>query len=184
MSTDSWLPDNYVFLATQMPSDSVLALAWINQMVLISETIRWAERTGRALVIKRHPHCRDIRVTRLLDRKLPANVHVVNGPIHDIIKPARAVVVGNSGAGFEALMHGKLVISAAPSDYQVATRTARTVDALHEHLDTLDFLSDDSVFVKTFVHVYLKKLVINPRDDKAVESALSRHFERAGWWEG
>lgn len=182
-ASDVRLPDDYVFLATQMPSDSVQSLAWIDQPTLISETIRWAERTGRTLAIKRHPHCRDMRVTRLLDRKLPANVHVANGPIHDLIKPARAVIVGNSGAGFEALMHGKPVIAAAPSDYQVATRTVRTVDALHELLDTLDSLSDDSDFAKAFVHVYLKKLVINPRDDKAIETTLACHFEHAGWWE-
>ena len=180
---DAGLPDDYVFLATQMPSDTVQALAWIKQPTLISEAVRWAERTGRALVIKRHPLCRDIRVTGLLDRELPANVHVINAPIHDLIKPARAVIVGNSGAGFEALMQGKPVIAAAPSDYQVATRTVRTVWDFRENLDKIDALTEDSDFVKAFVHVYLKKLVIDPNDDKAVESALLSWFERAGWWD-
>ena len=178
------VPDDHVFLATQMPSDSVQALAWIDQPTLISEAVRWAERTGRVLTIKRHPLCRDIRVTRLLDRELPTNVHVVNGPIHDLIKPARAVVVGNSGAGFEALMHGKPVIAVAPSDYQVATRTARTVAALRELLDRVDSLPDDSDFARAFVHVYLRKLVVDPNDGNAVKAALSRNFERAGWWDG
>ena len=182
-SNDAMIPDDHVFLATQMPDDSVQALAWIDQMALISETIRWAESSGRTLVIKRHPLCRDMQVTRLLDRKLPANVHVINAPIHDLIKRARAVVVGNSGVGFESLMHGKLVITVASSDYQLATRTARTLEKLHELLDSMDSLPDDSDFIRAFVHVYLKKLVIDPSDDKAVETALSHQFERTGWWD-
>lgn len=178
------LPDEYVFLATQAPADTVQAsYAWINRLDMISESVRWAKKTGKPLVIKRHPVCRDIRITRLLDRELPANVHVVNGPIQDLIKQARAVIVGNSSVGFEALMHGKIVIATAPSDYQLATRTARSVDALHETLDAMDSLSDDSDFVKSFVHVYLKKLVIDPNNEKAVKVALSRQFELAGWWD-
>lgn len=181
---DTMLPDDYVFLAMQSLSDNVQAFAWIDRLTLISETIRWAERTGRPLVIKRHPLCRNIHVTRILDRKLPPSVHVVNGSIHHLIKSARAVIVANSSVGFEALMHGKLVIAVAPSDYQVATRTAHTVDDFHKLLDRIDSLSDDTDFVKTFVHVYLKKLVVDPKDDKAIEFALSRQFELAGWWEG
>lgn len=176
-------PDGYVFLATQMPYDSVQAIAWIDQPALIAETIRWAERTGDALVIKRHPLCKDMSVTRLLDRELPANVHVSKGPIHNLIKAARAVVVGNSGVGFEALMHGKPVIAVAPSDYQVATRTARTVDELLELLDGADSLPDDSEFARTFVHVFLKKLVIDPNDDAAVDAALTRQFEQSRWFQ-
>lgn len=182
-SDEAMPPDGYVFLATQMPNDSVQAIAWIDQPALIAETIRWAERTGDALVIKRHPLCKDMSVTRLLDRKLPANVHVSKGPIHDLIKAARIVVVGNSGVGFESLMHGKPVIAVAPSDYQVATRTARTVDALRELLDGSDSLPDDSEFARTFVHVFLKKLVIDPSDDAAVDAALIRQFEQARWFQ-
>lgn len=185
---DTLLPDDYVFLATQSLSDNVQAFAWIDRLTLISEAIRWSERTGRPLVIKRHPLCRNIQVTHVLDRKLPPSVHVVNGPIHHLIKHAKAVIVANSSVGFESLMHGKLVIAVAPSDYQVATRTARTVDEFHKLLDRIVSLSSDSLsseinFVKAFVHVYLKKLVVNPNDDKAMQSALSRHFELAGWWD-
>ena len=182
-SSEAMPPDGYVFLATQMPSDSVQAIAWIDQPALIAETIRWAERTSKALVIKRHPLCKDIRVTRLLDRELPSNVHVSRGPIHDLIKPSSVVIVGNSGVGFEALMHGKSVIAVAPSDYQVATRTARTVDALRKLLDGADSQPDDSEFARTFVHVFLKKLVIDPDDDAAVDTALTRHFEQAHWFQ-
>lgn len=182
--SDEAMPqDGYVFLATQMPYDSVQAIAWIDQPTLIAETIRWAKKTGNALVIKRHPLCMDIRVTRLLDQELPSNVHMSRGPIHDLIKPARAVVVGNSGVGFEALMHGKPVIAVAPSDYQVATRTAQTLDALRELLDGADSLPDDSEFARTFVHVFLKKLVIDPNDDTAVDAALIRQFEQACWFQ-
>lgn len=52
---------------------------------------------------------------------------------------------------------------------------------MRERLNRLDTLTDDSDFVKAFVHVYPKKLVIDPNDDKAVETTLPRQFERAGW---
>ncbi|TYP85408.1 capsular polysaccharide biosynthesis protein [Maritimibacter alkaliphilus HTCC2654] len=63
------------------------------------------------------------------------NVMVTDASVHDLAAAADIVVTQNSGAGFEALMQKKTVVTCAKSDYWQATLTARTATELREAMD-------------------------------------------------
>ncbi|WP_188526429.1 capsular polysaccharide export protein, LipB/KpsS family [Sinisalibacter lacisalsi] len=63
------------------------------------------------------------------------NVRVSEASVHDLIEAARVVVTQNSGAGFEALMQKKTVVTCGKSDYRHATLTAKTAGDLRDALD-------------------------------------------------
>ncbi len=175
------LPDaGYLLLATQVLDDSVQRLARIDQLTLARSVIDWAGRKGRPLVIKRHPRCRDHRMTRLLSEPLPANVQVIEAPIHDLLQGAGAVIVANSGVGFEALLHRLAVITAGGSDYEVATRPVVDQESLVQALEQADAAVDED-FIDSFLQVYLQKILVDTTVPGALESRLEAALRNAGW---
>lgn len=81
----------------------------------------------RDIVVKLHPFTdgKDATDTIFSDKlkgeleKISPKVHVYTGRIgiHNFIEGARAVILGNSGAGFEAMMHHKPIIAWGKPEY-------------------------------------------------------------------
>lgn len=122
-------PDRpYVFVAGQIPKDSVLHWADIDTddlVRLVAETFR---NTNYAVVYKPHPvHYKKQRsFYNKLAKTLP--VIISHGSVHQIIKDATAVFTVNSGVGFEALLHNKPVFCSGHSDYHWVTHRIKTAD--------------------------------------------------------
>ena len=116
-----FLDSSWVFLATQRSDDSVACFTKWDWHVLLYKLYDVVRGSGVKLAIKRHPGCSDSRVTKQLRRldSLP-NVRVFNANIHHVLQRVGAVVVSNSGVGFEAGLYGKPVYVLGRSDYESA----------------------------------------------------------------
>lgn len=162
--------DPFVFFPMQILDDTVAALADIPMLVAIETLIEALPKMGYKLVLKRHPKCRRPEIDRLL-RQVAGNpdVTVYDGPIHDVLATAAAVVTVNSGVGFEALLHERRVITVGASEYALATDRVRTPDAL---LEAVDRISEpvDLDRVKRLVWFYLQGCVAT--DDAATLSQM------------
>lgn len=114
------LPDDYVFVPLQVPTDSVMKLAYFSQNRLVRRLCKHAQDVP--VVFKVHPQTRKTepevaaRMDALHDPK--AGIHVVDAHVHDLIRGARAVICTNSGAGMEAVLLGKPVILCGKADYR------------------------------------------------------------------
>ena len=117
------LPKDYVFYPLQTVVDTVAIFARITQTDAIWHLAEQSAKHGVALVLKRHPHCTDIKTQQAIEavvKKYP-NTHLIDASVNELIPNARAIVGANSGVLFEALIHGKPVYSFASSDFQLAT---------------------------------------------------------------
>lgn len=121
----------FVFLAMQMPGDTVSRLARVDTVSLVRLAADQAARHGRDLVVKRHPLCKDDAVTALLAELADhPRVTLTDAALADILPQASAVLVVNSGVGFEALVHGKPVYASGAADYQWLTHAVAGADDL------------------------------------------------------
>ena len=57
-----------------------------------------------------------------------SNVHVLHENIHDMINKSCGVILINSGVGFEALIHGKTVLTLGNCDYNISTLRSKKRD--------------------------------------------------------
>lgn len=158
----------FVFFPLQVLDDTVAALADIPMLTAIESLAEALPRLGYKLVLKRHPKCGRPEVDRLL-RQMAGNpdVTIYDGPIHDVLAVAAAVVTVNSGVGFEALLQGRKVITIGASEYALATRRARTIDQLIPAIQAAPVPMDQ---VKRFVWFYLQGCVA--AEDAATLSAM------------
>ncbi len=133
---EGW-PEGYVFLPTQMPRDYVqVHHSPIPMTELVVRTARWAEARGQNLVVKLHPGLDGSafpeigETVRALVRECP-HVTCSGANVHDLIASSLGVFTMNSGVGFEALIHGRPVVTFGGCDYQWATFRGR-VECLDE----------------------------------------------------
>lgn len=125
------LPTNYLFFPMQVNSDSVTDHENINAMDALDYIAALAEKTGRTLVIKRHPMCKsrgiDIKIEYLSATN--SNVLFVNANIHELIEGSSAVIACNSGTSIEALILGKPVYCFGRSEwYEAAHKIEKLKD--------------------------------------------------------
>lgn len=138
------LPKDYVFLPLQRIDDPTAWLARLDPFD-VARALAQAARDGgqdggRPLVIKRHPLCGSSKVTAALaalSRDFP-EVVLTDGPVHELINGAAVVVGANSGVLFEALVHGKRVITFGGSDFESVTTPVHDLDRLVAALDPPD----------------------------------------------
>ncbi|TCS66508.1 capsular polysaccharide biosynthesis protein [Primorskyibacter sedentarius] len=112
------LPEEFVLVPLQVPGDQVLKLAFFSQERLLKTLI---DQPKLPVVIKLHPvaqkdhpdYCETIKGLHDPDK----GVFVVDGHLHRMIEAARAVVCTNSGAGLEAILLNRPVITCGKTDY-------------------------------------------------------------------
>jgi hypothetical protein len=106
------------------------------------------------------------------------NVRVSEASVHDLIEAARVVVTQNSGAGFEALMQKKAVVTCAKSDYRHATLTAKTAGDLRDALDYGPDAMEGFAYEK-FFYWFLHRNLLEQAKDTFAERAVARIREKA-----
>lgn len=113
----------YIFHPCQLPHDeNVVQHSYIGEEDLCAALWTWCVQNRVHLVLKGHPANPDKMAP--LRRAAPEDefVHWIDGNIHDLIAGAMAVYTINSGVGFEALLHGKRVVTFGRCEYDaVAT---------------------------------------------------------------
>ena len=147
-------------LFTQTTEDTVahfMPMPWhefIKRLVIRIFSINPRE----SIVIKRHPRCTDGRVSKLL-AELKAQygdkLSLSGSSIHELIPRSKAIIVGNSGVGFEALLHLCPIFTFAKSDYTYATIPV-DLDSFSSYQSRIEAFSEaDRQKMKSFVVYYL-----------------------------
>ncbi|SHK34656.1 Capsule polysaccharide biosynthesis protein [Roseomonas rosea] len=170
--------EGFVFLPLQLPNDSVIALKHFDAPYAegIRRMVGSLAGEGVPLVLKRHPHCTDPAIGKLLDGLVaawPGRVSVSRASVHALIRRARAVLTVNSGVGFEALLHGKPVVAAGKAEYRVAATELTDPDAAPAALATAE-AAHDPAFVRRYLFLALNQYQIDTRSPVSFQRAALR----------
>jgi len=127
---------------------------------LVELVSAFAGRAGVAFALKLHPYnTKDRELQAAVERAVASSphVHLAEGNIHGLLAAAAGVWTINSGVGFEALVHGKPVVTFGACDYRSATFAADPA-----HLDAaLDYTlrADPARLARAqqLVHTYCRR---------------------------
>ncbi len=136
------LPKDYIFFPCQLPHDVTIKYHsnWSVGRAM-TEVIESAARVGIQVVIKGHPiNPGSMTELKEIAHKYGHIIWIDDASVHQLISKARLVACVNSGVGFEALIHGKPVITFGRSDYDVITmnvnRDCANEDLVSDKLDS------------------------------------------------
>ena len=119
---DFKLPNKFFFLPLQLVDDTVNILCKYSTINFLKSFIKIFSKSNEILVIKRHPKCKSSKINDILKNLNANNIFVLDASIHDLVSKCSAVLVNNSGVGFESLFHLKPVYTFGESDYQSVCR--------------------------------------------------------------
>jgi hypothetical protein len=169
------LPENYVFHAMQIATDSVMRLAHLTPANLLEHLIQNAESTGKHLVVKRHPRCRNKETLALIEsNKDHPLVTFSNGHIDQLVRNAESVVVINSGVGMESIMRGKAVFIAGISDYRWGAHEVDSEGIGLEYAFQLPRPKLDPISLAQFVTFYFRDYCMNANDERSIEEHVCK----------
>lgn len=169
---------DYVLVPLQIPDDCVVT---DHSPVSVQEFVRqvstWSAETRTRVLMKVHPgHLSrgpEAALWATEAAKASPYLKITSGNIHSLIARCRAVLVINSGVGFEALVHGKPVITIGRCDYDHVTThgTLQTLPMSLEHA-----LSTSPTDGFRFAYHYLFSRCYWPSRDPHVCDRLKRYL--------
>jgi len=171
---DLKLPNKFFFLPLQLVDDTVNILCKHSTISFLKSFIKIFSKSNEILIIKRHPKCKSSKINNILKNIKTNNIFVLDASIHDLASKCSAVLVNNSGVGFESLFHLKPVYTFGESDYQVVCRNIPIYDFNPSNVKPLSV--DEINQIKFFIFKILNSYVIKT-DDK---STYLKAFKRIG----
>ena len=115
---------------------------------------------GMPLIYKPHPReasCHNALLNDFLDGPTFLNVSVAGEiSVHDLMRECAGVIPINSGAGVEALMHLKPVVTMGAVDYSGATLNCMGTGDIEAALDYIKRPVDEA-WLKKYMHAYLAR---------------------------
>lgn len=174
------LPDDYIFMPLQTMNDPVATLWRLDPFEVLRRLLAIAAGTGQSVVVKRHPLCKSRRVARELAALTASDTRLIvaDASVHRLIAGASAVVGANTGVLFEALVHGKPVISFGGSDFAAATTQIATLDDLEAALAGEGAPDPDAR--DRFLGWYLTRYCVRGNDIPAIKRRISEALTAAG----
>lgn len=163
VSTLGDIPDSpFVLIALQVPDDTVAQHACLTRAELLQTVCEYYSDSETNVLIKLHPHDRSDFSQKTVEDFCSryTNVGRVTGAIHPILEKALLLITVNSGVGFEALLHEKLVISTGGSEYTPCAIHASNRAELIEALDKAEHIEQNlerKNFVKSYVYSFLRE---------------------------
>lgn len=175
---------DYYLVLGQCGGDSVVTqYDFGNYWQKLEAVIRELVRVGdKHIVVKLHPYtdgkdATDDKFSSALEVKLDSiddKVHVYRGKanIHDFLEKASCVLLANSGAGFEAMMHDKPIIAWGYPEYHWITYDLRHLAELNQAID-LDWFDRDKQ--RSFMYWYCERYCFYNQDtcNKRVNEILN-----------
>jgi tetratricopeptide (TPR) repeat protein len=163
------LPDRYIFIPLQLLDDHVTRLTDWDMMRFVRHVMGLLRQTDIAIVLKRHPKCRNYRVDAFLEalKEEPA-VYILDASIHGLIEHSLAVCTINSGVGVEALLFGKRVFTASPSDYSFLARDIRGIEEGADFIAQIEETTDRIQYAQ-FMTFYCRDYLVDAFDQKSIE---------------
>lgn len=168
------LPSKYYFLPLQLVDDTVNKLCKYSTENFLKKILNIFSKSNENLIIKRHPKCKSRILTNILNNLDVKNISVLDGSIHDLISKSCAVLVNNSGVGFESLFHLKPVYTFGRSDYQIVCRNVSLDDFKVSEVSSLTEIEIKKI--KFFIFNILNEFIIKT-DDK---TSFLKAFKRIG----
>jgi hypothetical protein len=173
-------PGPFVFFPLQLLDDTVVALQRFPTLDVLEKAATIARDKRKYLVIKRHPSCMNECVANAIARLSRGNEYVVrtDASIHAILRACDAVLVANSGVGFEALIHHRPVYTFGGSEYELVTQKLATLDDI-----AWAFASShevDSDLVDRYLTYFLRQNCFSPEDIGGILRHLDVAMEEAG----
>jgi capsular polysaccharide biosynthesis protein len=167
------LPDRYVFVALQVATDTVQALAWVSMFEMVEMVWKRFASSGYAVVVKRHPLCRDVRVSSLLERLSNSGSIVLReDSIHRLTANAEAVISVNSSVGSEAAIHLKPIYCFGASEYGAIAHNIHNESQFFETTSPIR-PAVSSETMKRFVFYYRNKWLIDISQSARLEAAIA-----------
>ena len=162
-------PNKYIFVACQRPRDTVSKLAKIKTQRLPVDVVNAFRGSEYKVVIKRHPQEKEMDV-----RYLAKESHVIfsQHSIHKIIPNATAVITVNSGVGFEALLHKKLVYTSGHCDYHWVTKKLNNARDVMRMVHDIETPHDSNPTIK-FMYYMLNEYFVNANDVESVRKKVN-----------
>lgn len=112
----------FVLVLCQVQGDTVLDHARFSSEDMLNTVAGAAAKAGRRCLIKLRPRCTSAAFAAFArDCAARHGARIVDHHVHDLLGSAALVAAINSGAGFEALLHGRTVLSFGASDYEAVT---------------------------------------------------------------
>lgn len=167
------IPSPYYFMPLQTVDDPVASFSYLDQLDVACALAKAADERSSSLIIKRHPLCGSRKVEKALadlDHEF-SNVVVSNGSIHDLISGASAVIGCNSGVLFEAMIHGKPVVTFGNSDFQIATKSIEDLGQIPPTLESVSSWGDE--FATKFLYWYLHTRCVLASDIPAIRGRIA-----------
>ena len=168
------LPAKYFFLPLQLVDDTVNKLCDHSTENFLKKFLNFFSKSRENLIIKRHPKCKSKIIKNILNNIDAKNILILDGSIHDLISKCSAVLVNNSGVGFESLFHLKPVYTFGRSDYQIVCRNVLLDDF---NVSKVSPLSEEEINkIKFFIFNVLNGYIINTYD----KTSFLKAFQRIG----
>ena len=174
--TESVLPsEEYLFFPCQIPDDEVVRFFCdYSEEDVVAALADWANAHHVNIIFKSHPAAPDT-AKPFKDLARGPYVHWVDASIHDLIEHCQAVYTLNSGAGHEAILHGKPVVMFGRAEYDcVVIRT--TLNQLDEAYRLVQEWDQESGLqnYRRFYHWFTRNVAIDLSADDHLEQALNR----------
>jgi Capsule polysaccharide biosynthesis protein len=171
VSVEEVIPDDYVFVVLQIPTDIVSKLAYISGIDLLQNAVNFFRGTATKVVVKRHPFCTSMRIQKVLEKlESDGDVVITKNSIHRVIANSRLVMTVNSGVGVEALIQGKVVIVSGACDYSYSAITVRNKVELDEVLSRNPV--PDSGRIQRFLYFYVHQFTVSECEDIEIDKRL------------
>ena len=183
------LDKDYILVPLQTPRDYVLEhhanLSVLDFLRLVAE---WAIAQKISVCFKIHPYSlKDLKIQNTLKNYASKSryVDISSRNIHELISASSGVFVINSGVGFEALIHGKPVVTFGNCDYQLATFSAdrRSLNQAQEYIQ--NYSPEQQAFASKFIYNYYTNHAVSLADDCLQDSKLRlKHYLQSQIQEG
>jgi capsular polysaccharide biosynthesis protein len=157
-------PGPFVFFPLQLLDDAVVALQRFSTLDVLDRAAALARDKRKYLVIKRHPHCLNESVASGIARVSRGNEYVLHtdASIHAILRACDAVLVANSGVGFEALIHHRPVYTFGGSEYELITQKLATLEDVGSAFASSHEI--DSDLTDRYLTYFLRQNCFSPED--------------------
>ncbi|HDS1736315.1 capsule biosynthesis protein [Pseudomonas sp. BP8] len=169
--------DEYVFVALQIPTDTVAALAYVTGAELVQTVAEHYRGSKTKVRVKRHPYCNSMTVQNTLETLLKSNaIEISDASVHDLISGAKAVFTVNSGVGLEALLHGRPVVVTGECDYSYAVSAQpKSIEQLK--LTLTQDLEFDRERTQHLLHYYVNSYSMGSDDSAAIHDRLKQWLD-------
>ncbi|HSR71287.1 MAG TPA: hypothetical protein VLL72_02800, partial [Kiloniellales bacterium] len=164
----------YVFFACQRPNDQAIRFFSPHEPAdVVGALARWSDARGLPVVFKAHPSSPK-RAAPLRAATRGLAVRWSEASVHDLIAHSAAVYVINSGVGFEALLHGKPVVTFGRAEYDAVTihGDPDDLDAAWRRVEAWDPEARLSAY-RRFVAWYCRERCVDLSEPAAAQARLS-----------